>query len=141
MALAIAVVGLSRCTADGDARLGARIAAEVQRGDGTELRMQDLASFEWTRLYIFRPYSMPEEIERELVFTWPEGRLVHMESRDDATLLVFVKGNEVQRHLAHKRGQGDFAELGQPGGYSRADAVFRVHLEDGWPRLRRIRAG
>jgi len=140
-AIAIAGLTLAGCTRDGDAQVAARIAAEVRRGDGTVLRMQDLATFEWTRLYVFPPYSMPEEIDRALGFSWPEGRLVHMESRNDATLLVFVKGGEVQRHVAHKRGQGDFAELGQPGGYSRADAVFRVRFEDGWPRLRRDHAG
>jgi hypothetical protein len=132
--LAAALVA-GACSTDGDSQLSAGIAARFLQGDGTALSMADLAPFEWERLYVFAPYSMPEQIDRELGFACPPSRRADIEHRDDVSLLLFVSGQRVTRHLAHKRGKGDFAVLHRVGGYSRAEAVFVVDSSRGWPRL------
>jgi hypothetical protein len=123
------------CTVDGDLELSAAIAARFRQGHGTILQMGVLAPFQWERLYVFPPYSSPEQIDRELGFACPSWRRADIDRRDDVTLLVFVADRRITRHLAHNRGKGDFAGLHRAAGYSRAEAAFVVDSSKGWPRL------
>jgi len=132
--LAVALVA-GACSADGDPELSSAIAARFRQGDGAMLSMAELAPFGWERLYIFPPYAMPEQIDRELGFACQSWQRADIERRDDVSLLLFVTGQRITRHLAHNRGKGDFAVLHRVGGYSRSEAVFVVDSTKGWPRL------
>jgi hypothetical protein len=123
------------CTADGDASVSRRIAAEVARGDGVSLDMQQVIREEWDRLHVYAPYTMPAKVERDLGFSWPTARAVRIKERDDITLLVFVRDGQVVTYVAHPRHLGDFSGAGRSGGYSKEEAVFEVHVEGEWPRV------
>jgi hypothetical protein len=120
---------------DGDRKLGGRIAEVVARGDGTVLRMSEVAPFPWTCLHIFEAYTQADQIERELNVPCEPCRSVGLEMRDDVSLLVFLNDNRVERYLAHKRNRGDFSGLMRAQGYTPMEAVFRVRSEGGWPRI------
>jgi len=123
------------CSTDGDNALGGAIARVVQGGGGATLRVADLTDFQWERLYVFAPYTTPAQIDRELGFPCPSTRRANIEARDDVALLLFVEDRRVVRHLAHKRGKGDFSRLHHPGGYAKSEAVFEVDRSRGWPFL------
>jgi hypothetical protein len=77
--------------------------------------MSELAPFEWSHLYVFPPYTMPEQIDRELGFASAPWQRADIEHRDDVCLLMFVDGRSVARHVAHNRGKGEFAGLHRVG--------------------------
>jgi hypothetical protein len=112
------------CSAS-DSELEARIAAEVARGPGTEVRMRELTDFAWDRLHVFEPYSSRASIESELGFAWPHADSTGIDANDGVSLLVFVQNNAVVRYLVQPRGVSDFS--GQATGrFLPADAVFRT---------------
>jgi hypothetical protein len=129
------VLPAAGCSTDGDAALAGAIAEVVQRGDGAVLRMADLTEFPWDRLYVFVPYTTPAQIERELGLPCPWTRRASIESRDDVALLLFVHDGRVTRHLAQRRGKGDFTLLRRAGGYAKDEAVFEVDRRRGWVYL------
>lgn len=61
--------GSARCSESADVEQA--IAAQVTRGDGAVLDMRIAAPFDWSRLYVFPPYTKPEQITRALGFAWP----------------------------------------------------------------------
>jgi hypothetical protein len=128
-------LGAVACSTDGDAQVSAAIAGRFRQGQGTTLTMSELAPFEWSRLYVFPPYTTPEQIDRELGFACASWQRADIEHRDDVYLLIFVDGPRVTRHVAHNRAKGDFAGLHRVGGYTRAEAVFVVDSSKGRRRL------
>lgn len=124
LALFIAVFAATGCTGS-DRGLEERIAAAALR-DGAILRIEGLTGFAWERLYIFPPYSSQGEIDAELGFEWPAAARTGIFDSDRITLLVFVRGRAVVRHVTQPRGEGDFADVQAPGGLTPRDAIFAV---------------
>ena len=105
-----------------------------------------LAPGEWTRLYVFNPYTHPPEVDSLLGFHWNEEEQEDLKMRDDINLLVFVDGKRVLKHIAFPRGRGDFCCFERNAAYTRERARFIV-VQTGksssgrpWYRLRQINA-
>jgi hypothetical protein len=107
----IGVVATTACGTDGDRSVRSAIAMYVARGNGSVVTMASAAPFEWERLHVFAPYTPPEQADAELGFRCQAARTSGISARDDVTLLVFVSGKRVVRHVAHPRVQGDFSGL------------------------------
>ena len=105
------------------------IAAQVTRGAGTVLDMRTAAPFEWSRLYVFPPYTQPEEITEALGFSWSGARRSGIESSDAINLLVFVNGGRVVESVELPRGSGDFYKAGRAQGFAADSALFQVRQE------------
>jgi hypothetical protein len=126
----IALLGLSACAtseAPSDRGLSDRIAAEVERGERATVDLAALAPFEWTRLYVFPPYTTEETAENALGFPWPYAWSA-VEHDDTRTFLVLVNGEEVVAAFDHSRGHGDFAGLSRTS-YSPDSARFVVRKQ------------
>jgi hypothetical protein len=130
----LASVLTSRCASEGDAALGDRIAVYVTRGQ-SPLRMSELTDFTWDRLYIFTPYSSWNSVETDLGFSWPQGRALHLEEREDICLLAFVAEKQVVRYVGQNRARGDFGSLYRKEGYTREEAIFRIDRAQGKPQI------
>jgi len=106
-------------------RLEAGLATAQRRGAGTRVALGDVAGSGWQQVYVFGPYTPAAAVARCL------GREAGaetqgIESRDDATLLVFqFPGGRVQG-VAVRRSAGDFAPEALRRAYSPEQAVFVV---------------
>ncbi|MEM8882836.1 MAG: hypothetical protein AAGD14_02055 [Planctomycetota bacterium] len=125
---------LTWCAPDGE--LAARIESEVARGPGTKFRLADLTEFEWERVHLFGPYTSPETIEKTLGFSWCGSVRTEIQWSESITLLVFVKGDSVVRHVVLRRGRGDFAGLSMKSGtvaFTPKESAFEIREGDhGW---------
>lgn len=90
----------------------------------------------WDRVCVLGPYSNNAMAAQVLGFTWPVETLTEIEHNDGISLLVFVQGESVAKHVEHSRRSGDFSNLtGRC--FSQANAKF-VQVPDpvkGWPGL------
>lgn len=119
--------------------LDEKLIAAIERGPAGEepvtVRVKDLTTFEWDRLYVFVPYNMRKEDLRETLGMVPHTSIF---SNDWDDLLVFVKGGKVVHYHDHPRKHGDFEGLRGRAGYSPDEAVFEVDFDKplGWLVLR-----
>lgn len=126
--LTLACVGLG----DGlqDPRAVSRgIAQAVARGPGTDVRLNELTSFGWRRVYLFGPYTPLKQIRDsvkvvDLHAAADLGRGI--ESREDINLLVFLFEHHDPESMEHSRSQGDFGPELVGRGYTPREAVFTV---------------
>jgi hypothetical protein len=139
LALAAATVGCGPFGDDVDGSLDALTDA-VRESDrtGVPFRLASVTSFEWDRVYVFGPYSTPEQIREQLGFDWPAAEDSKIEDADWMNLLVFVRDGRVVHAYEHDRGNGDLEPLARSvlrsGGLSPNDAVLRVaHVRGGGP--------
>jgi hypothetical protein len=49
-------------------RLSAALSEEIQRGPGTTVDFAQIVPLAWERVYVFAPYTTPDEIRARLVF-------------------------------------------------------------------------
>ncbi len=68
------------------------------------LEMRKITNFEWDKLFVFLPYTVPSYIEDELGFKWDNASKVTRRSRDGLYLLIFVKGNRVVEYIEFQKG-------------------------------------
>ncbi|MFC4076990.1 hypothetical protein [Salinithrix halophila] len=116
--------------------------ADGGQGNGL-IRMNYVAgNFSWDKLYIFGPYSTAKSINESLGFKWEEAGDVIRDLKGDEglNLLVFVQGDEVVRHVKHKRKNGDFLPVTTP--LTPDTAVFLADKnKDGWWVFRPVGSG
>lgn len=115
--------------------LDERVAMAVQRAGETRkpLKLSESADFAWDKVHVFAPYTPSEAIQKDLGFAWAEAGRTGIDSRDDITLLVFVKNKRVVRTLAFPRNRGDWAMIENHAGFTPAQAVFKVTAEEAQP--------
>jgi hypothetical protein len=115
--------------------LAAKLTGEIEKVTAdSNLQSVDISSltdFQWDRLYIFAPYSTPEDINKSLGFTWPEAASSDITLHDHINLLVFVRGNEVVEHVEFLRAKGDFSGAASVEAYTPDQASFLVDDADG----------
>ena len=104
---------------------------EVKKGPGTVVNMAAVATFEWDYLYVFLPYTQPQEVRRTLGFWWAHPIVYQLDESDGFTLLVFVRGRQVAGYVLFPANIGWFdppAKIGKDlrEGYRRENAAFRV---------------
>src|SRR5687768_17287182 len=90
--------------------------------DGTDLVLEEIATFEWARVLIVAPGTPDEEISRALGYEWT-GVLGFQTGEK---LILLDRDGKVERFFDY-RGEGRFAGLERPiAEIARGDAVFRV---------------
>ncbi len=97
-------------------------------GNKEVVNMNELISFKWDKVYVFKPYSTPEMINQELGFSWKDVLETGISENDSYCLLVFVKGGKVNKYLKWPRNQGDFSDLSK-NHYLLNKAVFNIKKE------------
>ena len=110
-------------------RVPAAIAERVRQGAGTAVPLDEIAAFEWRRVYLFGPYTPLKTVRESLgVADLAAARALGqgIESRDDATLIVFQFDGEAPESLALPRAYGDFGPELVGRGYAPDEARFVV---------------
>ncbi|MDG2150581.1 MAG: hypothetical protein P8N09_13780 [Planctomycetota bacterium] len=106
---------------------------------GTILSMTDVVPGPWDFLYVFGPYTSPEEIDAALGFHWEDPRASRLDMHDDAAMLLFVHNGTVVEALVQSRRSPDMTSLGRAEPYSREEARFVCRAdESGWLRAELI---
>jgi hypothetical protein len=132
---------LASCRGDGsDSELGESIYARLRKNPAAPFCMSELAPFEWSKLYVFNPYTSSAQMERELGFRWSDAARVDLVDDEGAVVLAFVRDEQVVRHVKLRRRKGDFAVPGpgQPGPFLRAKAVFKGDLQGEWMNVKAL---
>jgi hypothetical protein len=106
-----------------DAELSQMI-SRYEKGEITCVDFSKISSFKWDKLYIFRPYRSPQEIDNILGAFWLGSRFTSIASNDRITLLVFVQNGEVVQSLELSREMADFAMADNMKGYDFQKSCF-----------------
>jgi hypothetical protein len=87
-----------------------------------------LVQGDWDRVCIFRPGNTYERVDSVIGADWPAARETGLETGDDATLIVFVRGSTVVSHVMYPIAKGDYGTPGPEQWYCRARdrAVFEL---------------
>jgi hypothetical protein len=114
---------------------------ELRDKGATEVEIRSLTYFKWDEMYIFGPYSMAEEICKQLKIDRAQcDSEVPESSMDDGEMiLVFRDKGRVAHVERHIRYHGDFTRVHYGVPISRENAVFQVQsgtrLASGLPQL------
>jgi hypothetical protein len=106
------------------------VAMQASSQEPSDLLLADFTAFEWDRVFVFPPYTPYEEIRDTIQAPWDSVSKTGIAQRDDATLLVFMKGGEIVRFAMYPRAKGDLSELSLPHGLSPKQARFVPHRVD-----------
>jgi hypothetical protein len=105
----------------------------------SERRAVDLSAAvpgNWDRVCVLGPYANNHKAAQTLGFPWPAETYSDIHQNDGISVLVFVRGNAVVKHVEHTRGSGDFSTLsGRCFPKDRAKFVQVIRPGNGWPRL------
>jgi hypothetical protein len=77
------------------------------------INLTELNSFEWNELLILGPYSVIDNIEKELNLDLENIRENGIEYSDSINLLIFLKDGKSVKISEVSRGIGDFTNLRQ----------------------------
>jgi hypothetical protein len=91
---------------------------------GERVCLTQLTDFEWQSVALFGPYTQRESVERTLGLAWPGYDRTGLQSSDMFSLLVFVRDQQVVRHLAVDRCKPDFATEAQQRLFDADQACF-----------------
>jgi hypothetical protein len=110
-------------------------AVAKKKGNPKEVivRFDQIATFEWDRLFFFTPYTDVGVIYNTLGYEWKEAKQTGIDSFDRDNLLVFTLNGKVVNYVSHPRHLGnvhDYRDI-RPNGFSREEAVFEVRGENG----------
>jgi hypothetical protein len=97
--------------------------------DDSIINIADMTSFEWEKLYVFKPYTQIKEIHSKLGFIWNDAELTLIHQSDEFNLLVFVKSNKIIHFVNIPRNHGDFYKLRTNGPFTRDKSFFIVRKE------------
>jgi hypothetical protein len=89
---------------------------KIEAEFNSELKIIDLTllnSFEWNELLVLGPYSVIDNVEKELNLDLENIRENGIEYSDSINLLVFLKDGKSVKISEVSRGIGDFVNLGQ----------------------------
>ncbi len=91
-----------------------------------------LNSFEWNELLILGPYSVIDNVEKELNLDLENIRENGIEYSDSINLLIFLNNDKSVKISEVSRGIGDFTNLGQ---IIRKDKAKFIKTENGQNKL------
>jgi hypothetical protein len=135
LASLLLVVNLCSCQPQRDRLINQKIDTKIQQGQ-KEIRIADITDFTWDKMYIFRPYTSPEQVDRALGFEWKEYNSLGIDSNDADDLLVFVDRDlgfhgQVVKFTKCPRSFGNFRFRQEANGYgySPDQAVFAVSIK------------
>lgn len=104
----------------------ADIISQNQTGEIPVVDFSTITTFVWDRLFVFGPYTSPEQIDSSLGSFWLGSRFTSIKSSDRVTLLVFTKNGHVVQYLEFPRGWGDFSMVDNELGYTIEESRFIV---------------
>ncbi len=84
-----------------------KIEEEQFTTDEIELDFEELFDFKWDKVYVFKPYTPIDEVNKQLGFTWLGAKSTGIDYRDDVNLIVFVENNQVAQYIELPRSYGD----------------------------------
>lgn len=90
--------------------------------------INDFISFDWDKLYVFKPYSTSSIIDKELGFSWKDVKDTGISQNDSYCLLVFIKEGEIEKYLNWPRSKGDFSKLERVS-YLKDESIFNIKKE------------
>ena len=100
----------------------------IQKYDRGESKCIDLGNIDlinWDKVYIFGPYSYPEDIDARLGTYWRGSRFSQIKYSDAITLLVFVDKGRVRQYVEFYKGDGDFSGNKTGLFFSKNEAKFK----------------
>lgn len=101
---------------------------EIQKT--ASVRLADLTTFAWEKIYIFSPYTSLEKIHQFLGFKWSVARSTGIDYRDDINLLVFVENGKVVHFIEYPRTRADFKPLENSQGLTPERAKFEIQTKN-----------
>jgi hypothetical protein len=93
--------------------------------EGGQLDLAAVTSFGWKELWVFRPYSWPDLVEKRLGFSWNGGIDSATVGNDRHRLLIFTDGSRVVMWLDFPLTDGEF-DIGNETPVWRENAKLRV---------------
>jgi hypothetical protein len=108
--LAVAVVAASGCS-DPKPVISDAIAAQFQQSKGDLVDLAVAHPGDWDRVCIFGPRPGEKAVRIALGFEWNAAQRTHINTNDGISLLLFLKGNEIEDVVEHPRKLGDFASV------------------------------
>ena len=112
------------------------IIEDGKRTDGdAKFNFRELKQFEWNMLYIFGPYTPTSDIESKLGTSNSSIKKVGIEIRDDISLLVFLKQNEVRAVLPYPSQKADFSRIASFHPIPKKESFFKLSKnqnQTGW---------
>jgi len=109
--------------------ISSSLVQEIQKNRAGEVDKVDLSLLStstWDKVYVFRPYTLPEKIDKVLGNYWIGSRFTEIKSSDRISLLVFTKNGQVVQYLEFPRSQGDFSPATNETGYPLTEAQFTM---------------
>jgi hypothetical protein len=115
------------------------LATAVHSGSPS-VHLRAIPSRSWQRVYIFGPYTPPEQISAALGFSWSGSAAEVIQSSDSVNLLLFVRDQSVVMSVLHPCNHGDFVPESVGRNFARDDAEFAVvrRPEDNWIVLKPV---
>lgn len=83
----------------------------VSDDSDSKISITELTDFEWDKAYLFEPYISEEEMEQEIGVNFKDQSNIY--TRDDISLLLFLKNGEVVHYAELKRWEADFSIGGE----------------------------
>lgn len=102
---------------------------------GATFNFRELKQIEWDMLYIFGPYTPTSDIDSKLGTSNSSIKQVGIESRDDISLLVFLKQNEIKAVLPYPRQKADFSRIASFHPIFKKESFFKLvknQNQTGW---------
>lgn len=114
----------------------AAIADSFSSSESGAVDLSAVVQGDWDRVCVLGPYSNNDKAAQTLGFTWPAETLTDVHQNDGFSVLVFVRGDAVLKHVEHSRGSGDFSNLsGRCFPKDNAKFVQVARPVKGWPGL------
>lgn len=99
--------------------------SRYENGKVSEIDLATITEFSWDRLYVFGPYTQPEEIKSIIGKSWYVNCFTQIDSLENSALLVFTSNAEVVYCLDYPMGENDFVYLYKyTSGFSIEEAHF-----------------
>lgn len=115
-------------------RLAAAVSKRDQSAEHVAVRLRDLTDFQWDKVYIFRPYTTPEDINKALGFIWAEAEETQIDKFDNFNLIVFTANNKVVSYVNLPLSIGNFtaggAEERLQRGVGADQAIFSIEAQN-----------
>ena len=114
----------------------AAITHNVLRSERRAVDLSAAVPGDWDTVCVLGPYSNNEKAEQTLGFPWAAETLTDIHHNDGISVLVFVRGNAVMKHVEHPRSSGEFSSLsGRCFPKNRATFIQVIRPGDGSPGL------
>ena len=78
----------------------------------------------WQKVFIFRPYTPINEVNRQLGFVWSDAESTHIHDGDGFSLIVFANLDEVVSYSLLPTDSGDFRRLDSNGPFYAGSVTF-----------------